>query len=103
MTNVSTVYTATETKEALEATTWANPAIAPGAGYNARRILHLDLVIEGGGLSISPLEVYEALDEKFEVVAANKLPTRNNIELVVHKTTETGLSDTQGENPQSIQ
>ena len=102
MANISTVYTATETKEALEATTWANPAVAPGGGSNARQRVAVTVVVEGGGLSISPLEIYEALDTKFEAVGSNHLPTRNEIELVIHKTSETATGE-QGENPQSIQ
>lgn len=100
MTNISTVFTAAETKEFFEEETWASPIIKPAPGNSTgARVFNLTLIIDGG-LEVKPLEIYEALDTKFEAVAANKRPSRNQVELVIRKTSET-LEITQGENPQS--
>jgi hypothetical protein len=100
MTNISTVYTAAQFKELLEDTA-ADPAIAIGGPSTASQPFHLTIRVEGGGLSITPLEIYEALDTKFEAVSGNFLPTHNSMEFVIHKTTEAGIEA--GENPESIQ
>lgn len=102
MTNISTIYTAAETKEFFEEETWSNAPIKPSPGDSqGHRIFHLTLVI-AGGVEIKPVEIYEALDTKFESVACNKKPWRREAELVIKKTSETVLGET-GENPQSIQ
>lgn len=101
MANSSTVYTAAETKTALEEETWTNPSIKAAPGNSTgQRIFNLTLVLDGG-VTFKPLEIYEALDTKFEAIASNKLPQRNCLELVIHKTSET-VELEQGENPQSI-
>jgi hypothetical protein len=101
MANSSTVYTAAETKEFFEDTS-TNAAIKPSPGNSTgRRNFHLTLVI-AGGVEITPLEIYAALDTKFEAISCDKKPHRRSAELVIHKTSET-VSLEQGENPESNQ
>ena len=96
MANISTVYTASETKTQLEELSAVKPAPNNSTG---RRTFIITLVVEGG-VEISPVEIYEALDTKFETVSSNLRSRHNVFELVISKTSETP-EITHGENPQS--